>query len=204
MSLMWYLRSVVSVTRHRSLASMLVVFLLTYGVQAYASSSVLLTWTPPANGQSGVQYHIFYGTQTGIYTNSVTSIDPINDPNGFIIANLKGNTTYYFAVQSVDTNGVGSPLSNEASAVLLTPLPVVLQTQVYTDGNGVPFAMTISGTSSTTADWQLYSSPDLKNWTAVPNAQDHFNGDPNTDVSWDVYFSDNPDAPQMFYRVIEN
>ena len=45
---------------------------------------------------------------------------------------------------------------------------------------------------------------DLKNWTAVPNAQDHFNGDPNTDVSWDVYFSDNPDAPQMFYRVIEN
>jgi len=183
---------------------MLVVFLLTYGVQAYASSSVLLTWTPPANGQSVVQYHIFYGTQTGIYTNSVTSIDPINDPNGFIIANLKGNTTYYFAVQSVDTNGVGSPLSNEASAVLLTPLPVVLQTQVYTDGNGVPFAMTISGTSSTTADWQLYSSPDLKNWTAVPNAQDHFNGDPNTDVSWDVYFSDNPDAPQMFYRVIEN
>jgi hypothetical protein len=199
---MSYLRSVVSVTHHRSFglfALILVVFLLASGVHVYGSSSVLLTWNPPAGGQVVAGYHIFYGTKSGIYTNSVTSTDPIDDPNGFIIANLNGNTTYYFAVQAVGTNGVSGRLSNEASAALLTPQRVVLQTQVYTDGNGVPFAMTISGTSSTTTTWELDASPDLVNWTAV--AENHFNGDPNTDVSYDVYFSD---APQLFYRVIEN
>jgi hypothetical protein len=199
-SLMWFLRSVVSVTRHRLFASMLVFCLLTCAGHVLGSSSVLLTWNPPASG-TVAGYHIFYGTQSDVYTNSITSTDPINDPNGFIIANLTGNTTYYFAVQAVDTNGVGSPLSNEASATLLVPQPVVLQTQIYTDDNGVPFAMTISGTSSTTANWQMYSSPDLVNWTAIPDAANHFNGDPNTDVSYDVYFSD---APRLFYRVVEN
>jgi hypothetical protein len=178
---------------HRSIVSALTVLLLTLGGQVYgATRGVVLDWNPPAVTNTIVAYHVFYGTQSGVYTNSVTA-QP-SDANGFIIQNLPGNATYYFAVMAIDTDGNSSGLSNEASVALPLPTPVLLQTQVYADDNGVPFAMTITGTNSATTDWELDSSPDLIHWTYVT-------GDHGTDIYYAVYFES--DISQMFYRLVD-
>jgi hypothetical protein len=185
---MWYFRSVVSAAHHRLFASVLVFLLLAGFGRIQAATGVLATWDPPADGQSVAQYELFYGTQSGVYTNSLAVFN-----NAYaVITGLPGNNTYYFAVLAIDTNGVSSPLSAEASVTLTVPLPVNLQTQVYTDGNGVPYAMTITGTINVSTDWELDSSPDLVNWSYV--TEDH-----GTDVYWAAYFSD---APRMFFRVV--
>ena len=191
MPLAWNFRSVVSSARHRFIVSALALYLLTVAGNVFgATRGVVLTWDAPAGTNTIAEYHVFYGTKSGIYTNSVIAYDP----NGLVIQNLQGDTTYYFAVMAIDTDGNSSALSGEASLTLLTPKPVQLQMQVYADDNGVPFAMTITGTNTTTTDWELDSSPDLVNWTYVT-------GDHGVDIYWEAYFSD---ADQMFYRLVDH
>ena len=155
-----------------------------------ATRGVVLAWDAPTGTNTIAAYHVFYGTKSGVYTNSVTAYDP----SGLVIQNLQGDTTYYFAVMAIDTDGNSSALSAEASLLLLTPKPVKLETQVYTDGNGVPFAMTITGTNTTTTDWEIDYSSDLINWN-------YLTGDHGTDVYALVYFSD---ADRMFYRLVDH
>jgi len=183
-------RSIISSARHRFIVTALALYLLTAAGNVFgATRGVVLTWDPPIGTNTIAQYHVFYGTKSGVYTNAVTA----NDANGLVIQNLQGDTTYYFAVMATDTDGNSSALSAEASLLLLTPKPVKLETEVYTDGNGVPFAMTITGTNTTTTDWEIDYSQDLKNWT-------YLTGDHGTDVYALVYFAY---ADRMFYRLVD-
>ena len=165
-------------------------FLLTCAGQVYGvTRGVVLTWDPPAAPEATIaEYHVFYGTQSGIYTNSLTAYDP-----ALVIPGLAGDTTYYFAVMAIDTDGHSSSISDEASIFLEVPKPVELATEVYADDNGVPYAMTISGSNSTTTDWELDYSTNLVDWT-------YLTGDHGIDVYTVVYFGN---ADRMFYRLVD-
>jgi hypothetical protein len=54
-------------------------------------------------------YNLYYGTAPGAYVASVST-----DTTNAFVEGLSGWTTYYFAVTSVDTNGVESDFSTEA------------------------------------------------------------------------------------------
>ena len=188
--LVWNRRIAASSACHRFIVSTLALCLLTSAGNVFgANRGVVLTWAGPPNVTIAA-YHVFYGTKSGIYTNSVTAYDS----NGLVIQDLQGDTTYYFAVMAIDTDGHNSSLSTEASLRLLNPKPVRLETEVYADGDGVPFAMTIAGTNTTTTDWEIDYSPDLINWT-------YLTGDHGVDVYALVYFED---ADQMFYRLVDH
>ncbi|MDR3458321.1 MAG: fibronectin type III domain-containing protein [Verrucomicrobiae bacterium] len=179
-----------SSARKRSAVPVLMFFLLTCAGNVYGlTRGVVLTWDAPVTTNVIAVYHVYYGTKSGSYTNSVTA----DDPSGLVIKDLQGDMTYYFAVSATDTAGNNSPLSTEASVTLLNPKPVKLETEVYTDDNGLPFAMTITGTNTTTTDWELDYSTDLVNWT-------YLTGDHGIDIYQVVYFSD---ADQMFFRLMD-
>jgi len=187
------LRSVKFDAGHRWMVLALMVVFTAFAGQVHgATRGVVLSWDAPATTNSIAEYHVFYGTQSGIYTNSVTASSL--DSAGFIIRNLQGDKTYYFAVMAVDTDGHSSSISTEASLFLAIPKPVKLQMEVYADDNNVPFAMVISGTNTTTTDWELDCSSDLKNWT-------YLTGDHGIDIYYVAYFAD---ADRMFYRLVDH
>jgi|SRR5450756_1383269 len=166
-------------------------FLLSLGGTAFGGvHTVWLGWDQSPPDENVMGYVVQYGTTHGLYTNIDLSIYP----DGDLLTGLQEGATYYFVVYAIDAEGNTSPLSQELVYTVPIPEPVNLQTQVYPDGNGVPFAMTITGTNSILTDWELDSSPDLVNWTYVT-------GDHGIDIYQIVYFTD---ATQMFYRLLDN
>jgi len=87
-------------------------------VSAVATGSVTLTWSAPTQNTDGSPlldlsgYKIYWGTASGSYENSVT----LNNPGltTYVVENLTGGT-YYFAATAINSSGVESSLSNEAS-----------------------------------------------------------------------------------------
>jgi hypothetical protein len=74
-----------------------------------------LAWDPSPD--SSVQgYTLEYGTKSGSYSHSI-NVGPVISAT---VRDLKGGTTYYFAVRAYDIAGVYSPRSNEVS--FTTPL----------------------------------------------------------------------------------
>jgi hypothetical protein len=93
----------------------------TITVQAVASGSATLSWTPPTRNTDGsplsnlAGYKIYWGTVSRNYSNSVT----VNNPGiaSYVVQGLTGNT-YYFAVSSFNQQGTESALSTEATKVV--------------------------------------------------------------------------------------
>jgi hypothetical protein len=81
--------------------------------------AVTLSWNPPSLDADGsalqdlAGYKIFYGTQPGDYSNSVTVSNA--GITRYMIENLSPGT-YYFAIAALDDNSNQSSLSNEATA----------------------------------------------------------------------------------------
>ncbi|MGA2244412.1 MAG: fibronectin type III domain-containing protein [Verrucomicrobiota bacterium] len=91
------------------------------------AAGVELTWNPISNeGIAG--YYIYYGTQSGVYPNSVNAGDGTN----YILGGLVPGQTYYCAVAPVDAYGDQGPLSNEASSPAAGPVPVQMEAQATT------------------------------------------------------------------------
>ena len=107
------------------------------------SQDVELTWTPSQENDV-YGYTIYYGTQSGVYTNSASYYSTTD----VIISGLAGGATYFFAVAPIDSYGVESNLSNEASVAVPVAVPLVLQAQEV---------------SPTSQDVQL-------SWSASPNS----------------------------------
>ncbi|HEV2693347.1 MAG TPA: fibronectin type III domain-containing protein [Verrucomicrobiae bacterium] len=170
------------------------VFLVAGSGKVYGAGTrgVVLSWNPPNATNTIVQYHIYYGTQSGLYTNILTTDGSV--AAGYVLQNLPGDHTYYFKVSATDNNGNNSGLSDEASVALPNPKPVKLEMQVYADDSNAPYLMTISGTNTTTTDWELDSSTDLLNWTYVT-------GDHGINIYWEAYFAD---ANRIFFRVVDH
>lgn len=79
------------------------------GSAAFAAESVIIAWDAN-NEQDVIGYRLFYGTESGIYTNQVNSPGPIAVAN-----NLSEGQTYYFAAVAVNLNGFESQVSDEIS-----------------------------------------------------------------------------------------
>lgn len=93
------------------------------------NGSLSLDFTPV---DGALKYKVKYGTTSGVYTNSITtgSTTPV-------IPNLDNDTTYYFVVTSLTTQGE-SGISNEVSGTPKAPdavTPVI--TSLLADGNKV-------------------------------------------------------------------
>lgn len=94
----------------------------TVQVVATATGSVTLTWTPPTQNVDGspltnlAGYRIYWGTSPGNYANSIV----IDNPGiaSYVIEQLTP-AKWYFATSAVNSAGVESALSGEASKTVL-------------------------------------------------------------------------------------
>lgn len=90
-------------------------------VVAAANGTVSLNWTAPTQYNDGSMlndlagYRVYYGTQSGVYTQQVTIDNP--SITSYVIENLAPDT-YYFVATSINGAGVESPRSNEATKVV--------------------------------------------------------------------------------------
>lgn len=109
-----------------------------------ASQSVELTWAPSASAGI-VAYQVFYGTQSGVYPNSIT----FGNVSNVIVPGLASGVTYYFAVAAIDADNLESVLS--PATVYTTPGPQAIQITAQPDTNAVQ-AVNLSWTASIDPD----------------------------------------------------
>lgn len=85
------------------------------------TGSATLSWTAPTKNTDGTAltnlagYIVYWGTTSGSYSHSVS----LNNPGltSYVIDGLAAGT-YYFALQAVDSSGVQSSFSNQASKTI--------------------------------------------------------------------------------------
>jgi hypothetical protein len=84
----------------------------------------MLNWLPPTDNTDGstltdlAGYNIYYGTSPGSLTNVISNVDI--GLSTYVIENLQTDTTYYFSMTAINTNGVESDLSNVISKNILS------------------------------------------------------------------------------------
>jgi len=91
-----------------------------------ASSSVgqmRLSWSRNAESNF-LRYRIYGGTASGSTTKLDSTVSGINDTIK-VLTGLSPGTTYYFRVTAIDSTGIESDYSNEATVVQLPLIPVV-------------------------------------------------------------------------------
>jgi hypothetical protein len=81
-----------------------------FGASALAQHSVTLAWDPSTSGNIA-DYKIYYGQASHTYTGQVH----LGNVTQGTVTGLTAGVTYYFAVTAVDTTGVESDYSGEAS-----------------------------------------------------------------------------------------
>jgi len=85
------------------------------------TGSITISWTPPQARADGspltdlAGYHIYYGTASGVYSQTVTVASP--SATSYTIANLSAGT-YYVTMRSFDTSNIESSSSPEASKTI--------------------------------------------------------------------------------------
>jgi hypothetical protein len=152
------------------------------------TQTIWLGWDDAPPEENIVQYQVFYGTQPGVYTNS----DTVYYSDGDYIYGLEEGNTYYFAVAAMDADGQQSRLSAETSYTVPLPPRVPLTSEIYYDGSGMPYGMSIMAAWASPFDWELDYSTDLQNWS--PWAAGH-----GTDCWSYVNFSW---GDQFFFRLV--
>jgi hypothetical protein len=85
-------------------------------ISSRATGNITLNWTASPD-TSVVSYKLYYGSLSGVYTNSVS----VGNTTSVTISNLADSVTYYFAATALDTNGLESVFSNEAAGSINAP-----------------------------------------------------------------------------------
>jgi hypothetical protein len=91
-------------------------------VQAVATGSATLSWTPPTTNTDGspltnlAGYKVYWGTSQGNYSSSVT----LNNPGltSYVVGNLPPGT-WYFVATALNSSGAESAFSGVASKTIL-------------------------------------------------------------------------------------
>jgi len=97
---------------------LLVLFLTALLTSPSFSAEANLSWTEPTQNEDGspltdlTSYDIWYGTQSGVYDNVETLLAPAT---AYTVAGLPDIGTFYFAAKAVNSQGVSSVYSNEAT-----------------------------------------------------------------------------------------
>jgi hypothetical protein len=81
-------------------------------------AQVTLAWNPPT-GLNLAGYNVCWGTNSGIY---IYTNYCLGTQTNITISNLAANEVFFFAVQSVDSNGMVSAFSNEADYTNVAPV----------------------------------------------------------------------------------
>jgi hypothetical protein len=80
------------------------------------TGAATLNWLPPTEYVDGTVlddlagYKIYYGTAPDALTNVISISNP--GLSAFVIENLPGNTSYYFAITAINSKAVESSFSN--------------------------------------------------------------------------------------------
>jgi hypothetical protein len=83
------------------------------------TGAATLNWIPPTEYTDGTVlddltgYKIYYGTSPDALDNIISISNP--GLSAFVIENLSGNMTYYFAITAINSKGIESSFSNIAS-----------------------------------------------------------------------------------------
>ncbi|HOX56116.1 MAG TPA: Ig-like domain-containing protein [Candidatus Paceibacterota bacterium] len=90
------------------------VFIIHTPLASLAGGRVTLTWNPSAGTNIIAEYEIHFGVASGTYSDSVSA----GTNTTLTISNLVGGTMYFFAALAIDTYGLKSDFSSEASALI--------------------------------------------------------------------------------------
>jgi len=181
----------------RILVGILFFALIQHPARAFAISmpdqySLTLDWNPSPSPDI-VGCHLYYGTVSGEYTNTVV----VGDVTTVTVSGLLSGVTYYFAVTAVDASGEESDFSNEISyeRQLAQAPPSVAQLQIQSMSAE---QVDLSATGPAGHTYDIEASEDLITWTVI--------GTGTLDASGSLSFTDidAPNYPQRFYRMRDN
>ena len=160
-----------------------------FQARVFAWQNVSLAWNPSPD-ETVVAYNVYFGLDSGFYS----QVLPVGNASAANIDGLAAGATYYFAVSAIDVDGNESPLSEEVVFTTPAPKPVTLNTELYTDENGQPYALLITGDTAENGSWELDYSSDLKNWSPYTYG---YGGD----MVVPVWFYPESESP-MFFRLV--
>jgi hypothetical protein len=138
-------------------------YLMTLGAMSAlgGSQSVWVGWNVAPWEQHIVQYRVFYGSESGSYTDYVDSYNW----DGATINYLTEGSTNYFAVVGIDADGDQTPMSEELMFVVPTQNQPRLVSEIHRfSSTGQPFGMSVTGSWNLPAFWEVDYSSDLVNW----------------------------------------
>ena len=111
-----------------------------FGGRAHAAS-LTLAWDAPSD-QSVTGFMVYYGTQSGTYTNQVNA----GYQTSLLLSNLADGGSYYLVVRSYDASGTLSAASNEVfSGVLTSPVSITCPVLTATSPDGNPVSVSYTG-----------------------------------------------------------
>jgi hypothetical protein len=151
-----------------------------------SGTDLMVLWQPvPPLMAPITDYHVFYGVESGVYTDSIS----VSGDTTVLVSGLEEGQDYYFAVSSEDSTGRRSPLSEEGFG---TP-------------NSVPLPPSGVGSESHVSDIGLYWSKNLEldvNGYIVSRSVDVDSGFSDLDTlsaNDTTYVDSSPDAHVMYY-----
>ena len=89
-------------------------FFFSSALASSAAGTATLVWNPSPSTNTIADYKIYYGGATGTYTNALSA----GTGTTLTVSNLVQGATYYFVATAVDTFGLESDYSSEASALI--------------------------------------------------------------------------------------
>lgn len=153
---------------------------------ACGQRTVSLAWDPTP-GTNVVGYFIYFGIESGVYTNRAV----VGNTNTFTVSGLTEGLTYYFVVTAGDGDELESDPSNEVAYLV----PGIVQIQVRHGGNLSP---SITFPVSPGQSYELQASQDLQTWTSIWNT----NGIANEWVEFIDLEATGLNLKQRFYRLV--
>lgn len=145
----------------------------------------IITFDAPSPIFNIVNYNIYYGNNTGYYTNKIN----IGTNTVYTLSLLRG-ATYFAAATSTDINGLESNFSNEITFTVpsLPPAPTNLRVFAYD-----PIAQSVYGIMNELQLFSLEKTNEFDDWANI--------GDSNSDTNGFFYVVDNNTNDYAFYRI---
>lgn len=139
----------------RKFAALFVLFAAVASVNLAAARDLTLSWNPSTD-PTVAGYNLYYGTNSGDYSNKVT----VGQVTTATISNLTAGVTYYFSATAFNSAGVESDFSNETSFIV----PGVLTlTPAAKSGEAPVIRFPVEP-----GHWyEVQATTDLRSWTTI-------------------------------------
>lgn len=166
-----------------------VVFGEVYQAAPGETRSVALAWDPSPDS-SVVGYRIYYGTQTGNWTNHID----VGSQISVTLAGFTPQTTNFLTVKAYDANQMESEPSNEIQYIAPgVPSPTLSTAVAKLNTKGVK--LNFQATSG--VEYRIEATEDFKNWTTVLTTNVPVSGPISLNLTNDT------EHAQRFYRVAQ-